>query len=60
MKEGDLVEVAGITSVIDAIGQTGIIIQIFVNDDAAYVLFGSIGKKYISLKALRKIKEGEV
>jgi len=58
MKEGDLVQVTGFTSVIDAIDQIGIILEIFVNDNAAWVLFPSIGKQYIGLKSLTILNKG--
>tara|TARA_A100001011_G_C13544526_1_gene529883 strand:+ start:56 stop:226 length:171 start_codon:yes stop_codon:yes gene_type:complete len=56
MKEGDLVRVTGFTSAAEK-GDIGIITEIFVKDNAAWVLLSSIGKKYISLQSLTKIKE---
>ena len=52
IQQGDLVQVTGFTSVIDAIDQIGIILEVFVNDNAAWILFPSIGKQYINLKSL--------
>ena len=55
MQPGDLVRVDGFTSAIDAAGKIGIILEIFVKDNTAWVLFPGIGKEYISLKSLTKL-----
>ena len=57
MKPGDLIKVSGKTSVNFAEGKIGIIIQLFVKDNAAWVLLPGIGKKYIKISALTKIQE---
>ena len=55
MNEGDLVTVNGFTSVLDVAGKTGIILEIFVKDQAAWVLFPGTGKVYVALSSLEKI-----
>ena len=55
MKNGDVVRVSGFTSVLDVQFQIGLIIEMFVKDNAAWVLFPGAGKVYISLSSLEKI-----
>ena len=55
MKKGDIVKVSGFTSVLDVQFQIGLIIEMFVKDNAAWVLFPGTGKVYISLSSLEKI-----
>lgn len=55
MQPGDLVRVDGFTSVVEAAGKIGIILEIFVKDNSAWVLFPGIGKEYINLKSLTKL-----
>ena len=55
MKKGDVVRVSGFTSVLDVQGEIGLIVEIFVKDNAAWVLFPGTGKVYISLSSLEKI-----
>ena len=57
MKKGDLVKVSGFTSVVDVADQIGLILEVFVKDNAAWVLFPSSGKVYINLNSLKKISE---
>jgi len=55
MQIGDLVTVSGFTSVLDVSNQIGLILEIFVKDSAAWVLFPGIGKAYINLSSLKKV-----
>ena len=55
MKKGDIVKVSGFTSVLDVQGEIGLIIEIFVKDNAAWVLFPGTGKVYVNLNSLEKI-----
>ena len=55
MKKGDIVKVSGFTSVLDVQGEIGLIIEIFVKDNAAWVLFPGTGKVYVNLSSLEKI-----
>ena len=57
MKPGDLVVVEGFTSVLEAVGRVGIILEIFVKDKAAWVLLPGVGKEYINLNSLKLLTE---
>ena len=55
MKAGDIVKVSGFTSVLDVVDQVGLVLEVFVKDKSAWVLFPVVGKAYISLDALEKL-----
>jgi hypothetical protein len=55
MKVGDVVIVSGFTSVLDITNQIGLVLEIFVKDEAAWVLFPGAGKVYVNLNSLKKI-----
>tara|TARA_R110001592_G_scaffold275122_1_gene542079 strand:+ start:547 stop:717 length:171 start_codon:yes stop_codon:yes gene_type:complete len=55
MKIGDLVIVSGFTSVLGISNQIGLVLEIFVKDNAAWVLFPNVGKSYVNLSSLKKV-----